>query len=139
MNETFFKRLRVSGIAAVLTLFVLTGTAFATSNVGFNVQCPGMRGYVSTIEKGFSGTKTVTGSSMLVKNCYTSGGHNVDACQINDKGDSGAWEAGYCSSIASMYLSGTNSIQRGQTVGIGFRTELLNFDNTNVTGTFDTN
>lgn len=133
------KKIRKLVAVTAVAAMALTGAALATNNVGFSVVCPKLRGYINTIDEGYSGRKSVTGSALYVYDCGVGGGYQVDARQIDSDGAAGAWEAGYRTSVASMYLGGTSRIQSGDTVGIEFRNELITLVDTEVSGTFDTN
>ena len=135
ISKKIYKLVAVTAVAAM----ALTGAALATDEVDFSVECPKLRGSVNTIEAGFYGEKETTGSSLYVYDCGVGGGYQVDARQIDSDGAAGAWEAGYRTGIAGMYLDGTSRIRARDTVGIQFRSPISNLYDVEVSGTFDTN
>ncbi|MDY4181583.1 MAG: hypothetical protein SOY13_08240 [Pseudoflavonifractor sp.] len=137
ISKKIYKLVAVTAVAAM----ALTGAALATNDVDFSVECPKLRGSVSTLDKPYEiyGEKEITGSSLYVYNCGVGGGYQVDARQIDSDGAAGAWEAGYRTGIAGMYLDGTSRIRAGDKVGIEFRSPITNLYDVEVTGTFDTN
>ena len=134
ISKKIYKLVAVTAVAAM----ALTGAALATNDVDFSVECPKLRGSVSTLDKEYDiyGRKEIT---LYVYNCGVGGGYQVDARQIDSDGAAGDWEAGYRTGIAGMYLDGTSRIRAGDKVGIEFRSPITNLYDVEVTGTFDTN
>ena len=137
---TISKKVRTLVVVTVIAVMALTVAAFATGGVEFSVECPKLRGSVSTLDDDYNiyGEKEVTGSSLYVYKCGVGGGYQVDACQIDSDGAAGAWSAGYRTGV-TMYLDGTPRIEAGDKVGIKFRTPLTTLVDVDVSGTFNTN